>query len=147
MGSFGDWFRGLRGRLLLMIAIPMVALLVLGGVSLHGVKEQTDDLNVMTKVRLPVTGLTGELRTDTHAMARYLWVAINTDSPKVVDESLEVHRAYGTWGEKNSYGRIVTGTLRSTFVIDESGVISATFYNTKAKHHVAMLRKRLGLAA
>jgi peroxiredoxin Q/BCP len=67
--------------------------------------------------------------------------------PLLSDESLEVHRAYGTWGEKNSYGRIVTGTLRSTFVIDESGAISATFYNTKAKNHVAMLRKRLGLAA
>lgn len=66
--------------------------------------------------------------------------------PLLSDEDLAVHNAYGTWGEKNSYGRIVTGTLRSTFVIDEAGVIRQALYNVKATGHVAMLRKRLGLA-
>jgi len=63
--------------------------------------------------------------------------------PLLADPELGVHEAYGTYGEKNSYGRIVMGTLRSTFVIDEQGVISHTFYNTKATGHVEMLRKRL----
>lgn len=63
--------------------------------------------------------------------------------PLLADPELAAHEAYGTYGEKNSYGRIVTGTLRSTFVIDEAGVISHTFYNTKATGHVEMLRKRL----
>lgn len=67
--------------------------------------------------------------------------------PLLSDEDLSVHKAYGAWGEKNSYGRIVTGTLRSTFVIDEQGVITHTFYNTKATGHVAMLRKKLKIAA
>lgn len=65
--------------------------------------------------------------------------------PLLSDEDLTVHRAYATWGEKNLYGKITVGTLRSTFVIDENGVITHTFYNTKAKNHVAMLRKKLGL--
>ena len=63
------------------------------------------------------------------------------------DEDLAVHIAYGTWGEKNSYGRIVTGTLRSTFVIDEAGVISHALYNVKATGHISMLRKKLGIDA
>lgn len=67
--------------------------------------------------------------------------------PLLSDEDLTVHKLYGAWGDKNSYGRIVTGTLRSTFVIDEDGRITHTFYNTKATGHVAMLRKRLKVAA
>ncbi|MET0975101.1 MAG: thioredoxin-dependent thiol peroxidase [Leifsonia sp.] len=67
--------------------------------------------------------------------------------PLLSDESLSVHRAYGTWGEKNSYGRIVTGTLRSTFVIDAEGVIRYALYNVKATGHISMLRKKLGIDA
>lgn len=66
--------------------------------------------------------------------------------PLLSDEDLTVHRLYGAWGEKKSYGRTVTGTLRSTFVIDADGRISHTFYNTKAAGHVAMLRTKLGIS-
>lgn len=67
--------------------------------------------------------------------------------PLLSDPERQVHRAYGAWGEKNSYGRIVTGVIRSTFVIDEDGRIQLPLYNVKATGHVAMLRKRLGLDA
>jgi peroxiredoxin Q/BCP len=62
------------------------------------------------------------------------------------DPDRTVHEAYGVWGEKNSYGRIVTGVIRSTFVIDEHGVITMPLYSVKATGHVAMLRKRLKIA-
>ena len=65
--------------------------------------------------------------------------------PLLSDEDLSVHNAYGAWGEKNSYGKIVTGVLRSTFVLDEAGVVTLALYNVKATGHVAMLRKKLGL--
>jgi peroxiredoxin Q/BCP len=65
--------------------------------------------------------------------------------PLLSDEDLEVHKAYGAWGEKSLYGKTVTGTLRSTFVIDESGDIQLPLYNVKATGHVASLRKKLGL--
>lgn len=67
--------------------------------------------------------------------------------PLLSDPGLEVHQAYGVWGEKSLYGKLVIGTLRSTFVIDESGRIRLPLYNVKATGHVAMLRKRLGLDA
>ena len=61
------------------------------------------------------------------------------------DESLEVHRAYGAYGEKSLYGKIVQGVIRSTFVIDEEGTIELAQYNVKATGHVAKLRRDLGL--
>ena len=61
------------------------------------------------------------------------------------DPDRAVHEAYGTWGEKSMYGKTVTGVLRSTFVLDENGVITLALYNVKATGHVASLRKKLGL--
>jgi peroxiredoxin Q/BCP len=65
--------------------------------------------------------------------------------PLLSDPDLTVHNAYGAWGEKLLYGKPITGTLRSTFVVDEKGKIELPLYNVKATGHVAMLRKRLGL--
>jgi len=65
--------------------------------------------------------------------------------PLLSDEDLAVHRAYGAWGEKNLYGKLVTGVLRSTFVIDEAGLVTLALYNVKATGHVASLRKKLGI--
>lgn len=61
------------------------------------------------------------------------------------DEDLAVHKAYGAYGLKKLYGREYEGVLRSTFVLDEKGVVVSALYNVKATGHVAMLRKLLGL--
>ena len=66
--------------------------------------------------------------------------------PLLADPDRHVHELYGAFGEKQLYGRTVNGVIRSTFVIDEAGVIERAFYNIKATGHVAMLRKRLKLA-
>jgi peroxiredoxin Q/BCP len=65
--------------------------------------------------------------------------------PLVSDPDHAVLAAYGAWGEKKSYGRTVTGVIRSTFVIDEQGRIAQAFYNVRATGHVAKLRRDLGL--
>ena len=52
--------------------------------------------------------------------------------PLLSDPTLEVHRAYGAFGEKSLYGKTVEGTIRSTFVIDERGRVSLPLYNVKA---------------
>lgn len=67
--------------------------------------------------------------------------------PILSDPDHTVHDQWGTYGEKLLYGKRVTGAIRSTFVLDEDGVITRTFYNTKATGHVAMLKKQLGLVA
>ncbi len=65
--------------------------------------------------------------------------------PLLSDPDHTVHEAYGAWGEKQNYGKTVTGVLRSTFVVDEESHIVVAQYNVKATGHVARLRKALGL--
>jgi thioredoxin-dependent peroxiredoxin len=65
--------------------------------------------------------------------------------PLVSDTDKAVLSAYGAYGEKQMYGRTVTGVIRSTFVIDPEGKIERALYNVKATGHVAKLRKDLGL--
>ena len=43
------------------------------------------------------------------------------------DENLEAIKAYGVWVEKNMYGKKVMGVSRSTFVIDEEGIIEKVY--------------------
>ena len=56
-----------------------------------------------------------------------------------------MQQAYGVWGEKMLYGKIVVGSIRSTFVIGEDGRIERAWYNVKATGHVARVRRELGL--
>lgn len=65
--------------------------------------------------------------------------------PLVADPDREVLTAYGAYGEKQSYGRTVTGVIRSTFVIDEQGRVERALYNVRATGHVGKLRRDLGL--
>jgi thioredoxin-dependent peroxiredoxin len=62
------------------------------------------------------------------------------------DPDKEVLSAWGAFGEKKLYGKVVEGVIRSTFVVDEEGRVELAQYNVKATGHVAKLRKDLGLA-
>lgn len=65
--------------------------------------------------------------------------------PLLSDPERETLTAYGAFGEKKNYGRIVQGVIRSTFVIDAEGKIEHALYNIKATGHVARVRKLLGV--
>ena len=65
--------------------------------------------------------------------------------PLLVDEDLSLHQAFGTWRLKMNYGREYMGCARSTFVISPEGEITWCRYNVKAKGHVGMLMRELGL--
>ena len=67
--------------------------------------------------------------------------------PLLSDPEKEVLAAYGAYGEKKLYGKVVTGVIRSTFVISPKGTIEHAFYNVKATGHVAKLTRDLGLDA
>lgn len=63
------------------------------------------------------------------------------------DPDRAVLMAYGAFGEKKMYGKVVTGVIRSTFVIGPDGRIEHAFYNVKATGHVAKLMRDLGIGA
>lgn len=63
------------------------------------------------------------------------------------DTDKSVLTAYGAYGEKKNYGRVVQGVIRSTFLIDTDRRIEKVWRNVKATGHVARVLKELGLAA
>lgn len=52
------------------------------------------------------------------------------------DEQHEVCEAYGVWQLKKLYGREYMGIVRSTFLIDEEGIIAHVWPKVKVKGHV-----------
>ncbi|MCD4527049.1 thioredoxin-dependent thiol peroxidase [Nocardioides sp. cx-173] len=65
--------------------------------------------------------------------------------PLLSDTDKAVMTAYGAFGEKKLYGKVVQGVIRSTFVVDEDGKVEKAQYNVKATGHVVKLRRDLGL--
>ncbi|CAB0870818.1 thioredoxin-dependent thiol peroxidase [Corynebacterium diphtheriae] len=63
--------------------------------------------------------------------------------PLLSDATKEVMTAYGAFGEKKNYGKIVQGVIRSTFVIGADGRIELALYNVRATGHVARVVKEL----
>jgi peroxiredoxin Q/BCP len=65
--------------------------------------------------------------------------------PLLADPDKDVLNAWGVFGEKQMYGKTVTGVIRSTFVIDPDGKVEVAQYNVRATGHVAKLRKDLSV--
>lgn len=74
------------------------------------------------------------------------WVAAESLTfPMLSDTERAVLKEWGAFGEKQMYGKTVTGVIRSTFVVDPDGKIALAQYNVKATGHVAKLRRDLGV--
>lgn len=59
--------------------------------------------------------------------------------PLIADTEREVHELYGTWQLKKFMGKEFMGTVRTTFIIDENGVISDIISKVKTKEHTAQI--------
>jgi peroxiredoxin Q/BCP len=56
--------------------------------------------------------------------------------PLLADQDAQVASAYGVWKEKKQYGRTYMGIERTTFLIDENGVVRRVFPKVKVDGHV-----------
>jgi len=77
---------------------------------------------------------------DTHRkfIAKYdLEVRLLSDPEHTVMEK------YGAWGEKNMYGKVTVGVIRSTVIIDPEGRVAHRWKRVKAKGHADKVRERL----
>jgi peroxiredoxin Q/BCP len=59
----------------------------------------------------------------------------------IPDENKEIIRLYGVWGVKKLYGREYEGVYRTTFIIDENGVIEHIIKKVKTKEHSSQILK------
>mgnify|MGYP000487878920 FL=1 len=59
------------------------------------------------------------------------------------DPELEVIQKYDVWQEKNMYGKKVMGVVRSTYLIDEEGIIKEAFTKVKPGENAAQMLETL----
>ncbi len=59
------------------------------------------------------------------------------------DTELDVIKAYDVWKEKNNYGKVTMGVVRTTYLIDENGVIVKAFGKVKAADNPAQMLEAL----
>jgi peroxiredoxin Q/BCP len=63
----------------------------------------------------------------------------------IADPETKILQAYGVWGEKSMYGRKYMGVLRTTFIIDENGIIVDVFEKVDTKKHTEQIVKALDI--
>jgi len=95
-------------------------------------------------------------RYQTFAAAGYAIVGISPDEPEklarfrdeyelpfslISDPDHKIAEAYGAWGMKKNYGREYEGLIRSTIAIDSGGIVTAVWYNVKAKGHAERIER------
>ena len=59
----------------------------------------------------------------------------------LADTATELLQAFGAWGEKKMYGKTVMGSLRTTFVFDEAGILREIIEKVDTKNHAAQILK------
>ncbi len=67
----------------------------------------------------------------------------NLPFPLISDTEKEILNAYQVWGLKKNYGREYEGVFRTTFVIDENGIIKEVFKKVKTKEHTKQILEKL----
>ena len=61
----------------------------------------------------------------------------------IADTGKEILQAYGVWGEKKNYGKVYMGVIRTTFVINEEGIIEKIFKKVDTKEHTTQIVNEL----
>jgi thioredoxin-dependent peroxiredoxin len=97
---------------------------------------------------------------DNHAKlkrAGYIVIGVSPDTEKkhkkfidkyklpftlLVDPDLEIIKAYDVWGKKKFMGREFDGVIRTTFVIDETGVIEKVITKVKSREHTEQILEK-----
>jgi peroxiredoxin Q/BCP len=63
----------------------------------------------------------------------------------IPDKERNILKAYGAWGMKKLYGKEYEGIIRTTYVIDEKGVVEHIFTKVDTKDHTRQILDAMGL--
>ncbi|QFR39524.1 peroxiredoxin [Candidatus Gracilibacteria bacterium 28_42_T64] len=61
----------------------------------------------------------------------------------ISDPNLALHKELSAYGEKNNYGKIVMGVIRSTFLLNKQGEILGEWRNIRATGHAERILKKI----
>ena len=59
----------------------------------------------------------------------------------ISDTQTKILQDYQAWGEKKMYGKVTVGTIRTTYVIDEQGIITDAIGKVNTKQHTSQILK------
>ncbi len=63
----------------------------------------------------------------------------------IADTDKEILQAYNAWGEKSMYGKKYMGVIRTTYVINEKGIIQEIFEKVETKDHTEQILKKINI--
>ena len=102
-----------------------------------------DNLHALNRAGLAVLGISPDAPTKLASFQSEQQLTF----PLLSDPDRTVLEAYGAYGEKQLYGKTVTGVIRSTVVVDADGRVELAQYNVTATGHVDKLMRDLSVAA
>lgn len=91
-----------------------------------------DNLGVLQGMGVVVLGVSPDSVTSHRRFAQKYGLSF----PLLADEGAQVATLYGVWKEKKRYGRTYIGIERTTFLIDENGIVRRVFPKVKVDGHV-----------
>ena len=90
-----------------------------------------DNYSLLKKNGFEVVGVSP----DTAQTQKKFEIKYKLPFPLIADTSHDVLEKYGVWDQKKLFGREYMGVLRTTFIIDEKGIIKKIFFKPKNKAH------------
>lgn len=96
-----------------------------------------DNYNTLLKQGFVILGIS----TDTEKKHQNFIAKYDLPFPLIADTDKIVHELYGRWQLKKFMGKESMGTVRTTFIIDENGMIEDIISKVKTKEHAAQILK------
>lgn len=97
----------------------------------------TDNYDALLKAGYVVLGVSA----DTEKKHQNFIEKFSLPFSLIADTELELCNSYGVWREKKNYGKTYMGIVRTTFIINEEGVIEEVIEKVKTKEHTAQILK------
>jgi peroxiredoxin Q/BCP len=98
-----------------------------------------DEVDAFEKQDVAVLGISK----DTPEAQRKFKEKYQLPFPLLSDPDLEVQKAWGVWGKKNMYGKMVEGTIRTTVLVGPDGKVEKIFPKVKVDGHVGSVLESL----
>ncbi len=94
-----------------------------------------DNYNILLKKGFQVLGISPDsVKKHQNFIKKY-----NLPFSLIADTDQKICKQYGVWGQKTLFGISYMGVIRTTFVIDENGVIEKIINKVEAKNHTAQI--------
>lgn len=94
-----------------------------------------DNYTVLIEARYSLLGVSA----DTIAKQNKFATKFDLPFPLIADEQKSIINLFGVWGPKNFMGNDYEGIYRTTFIIDEQGVVERVYSKVKTKEHATQI--------